>query len=153
MCWRNIYIYIPALAYLDDSWLNNFQSTHGAIRAATMARGGGGDQRYDVGMGHVRMIFCPSRQCGLRPTRIQRYLGELLYDSDAGHVSRLPGQKLDKLSQNLLSVALDAGGLSFRTLERVAGKCMSLTIPILPAALWTHARFAVLSEVGEVRRQ
>ena len=53
---------------------------------------------------------------------------------------------MDKL-QHLLRTALEAGGLSFRTLERIAGKCMSMTVAIRPASLWTHAMFTALSRL------
>lgn len=71
-------------------------------------------------------------------------------DSDTA-TFRAPQDKLDAL-QNPLRTVLDAGELSFRTLERVAGKCMSLTVAIRPAPLSTHAMFAVLSKPDEVRR-
>lgn len=65
----------------------------------------------------------------MRPTRIQRYLG-MLCDSETA-TFRVPQDKLDKL-QILPRTALDAGELSFRTLERGAGKCMSLTVAVRP---------------------
>ena len=82
----------------------------------------------------------------MQPTRIQRYLG-MLCDSETA-TFRVPQYKLDKL-QDLRRTALDAGELSFRTPERVAGICMSLTAAIRPAALWTHAMFVVLSKLGK----
>lgn len=88
--------------------------------------------------------FLSVKKCDLRPTRIQRYLG-MLCDSETA-MFRVPQDKLDKL-QHLLRTTLDALELSFRTLERIVGKCMSLTVAIRPAALWTHAMFAMLSKL------
>ena len=36
---------------------------------------------------------------------------------------------------------------SFRTLQRIAGKFMSMTVAIRPASLWTHAVFSTLAAV------
>ena len=59
---------------------------------------------------------------------------------------RVPQDKLGKLQQ-LLRAALDAGCMSFRSLQRITGKCMSITEDIRPASLWVHAAFAVLAEL------
>ena len=69
----------------------------------------------------------------MQPTRIQRYLG-MLCDSETA-TFRVPQYKLDKL-QDLRRTALDAGELSFRTPERVAGICtVSYTHLTLPTIL------------------
>ena len=134
---------IPALAYLDDSWLGNFQSTYGQPER----------EQWLAAADAIHLAMLVSFQCGyflsvkkcdLRPTRVQRYLG-MLCDSETA-TFRVPEDKLEKL-QLLLRTALDEGGLSFRTLERIAGKCMSLTVAVRPASLWTHAMFAVLSKL------
>ena len=59
---------------------------------------------------------------------------------------RVSQDRLEKLQQ-LLRAALDVGRLSFRTLQSIAGKCMSMPVAIRPASMWTHAMFAVLAEV------
>lgn len=41
------------------------------------------------------------------------------------------------------------GGLSHRTLQRVASKCMSMMVAIGPAYLWTHAMFARLASMDK----
>lgn len=129
---------IPALAYLDDSWYSNFLSTHGlAARVQWLAA---------AEATHVAMLvsfmcgqFLSPSKCDLRPTTVQQYLGMLC---DSGTATfRVPQDKLDKLQQ-LLSQALEAKEVSFRTLQRVAGKCMSMSVAIRPASLWTHDMFA-----------
>ena len=134
---------IPALAYLDDLWLGNFNSTYGRPEreqrlAATEAI-------------HVAMLesflcgyFLLVKKCDLRPKRIQRYLG-MLCDSETA-TFRVPADKLGNF-QPLLRTGLEEGRLSFLTLERIAVKCMSLTVAIRSASLWTHAMFAVLSKL------
>lgn len=134
---------IPALAYIDDSWLANVQSTHGQpARQQWLAA---------AEAIHVAMLvswmcgyFLSPKKCDLRPTKVQRYLG-MLCDSDTASF-RVPQDKMDKL-HNLLHTTLGAGELSFRTLERIAGKCMSMTVAIRPASLWTHAMFTVLAKL------
>ena len=88
--------------------------------------------------------FLWGKECDFRPTRLQQYLG-MLCDSDTT-TSRVPQDKLDKLQQ-LLRAALDAGGLSSRTLQCIAGKCMSMSVAVRLASLWTHAMFAVVAEL------
>ena len=103
---------IPALAYFDDSWVSNFQTSHGlAAREQWLAAGEAT---------HVEMLvsflcgqFLSAKKCDFRPTRQQQYLG-MVCDSDTA-TFRVPKDKLDTLQQ-LLREALAAGHLSFRTL-------------------------------------
>ena len=64
---------------------------------------------------------------------------------------RVPQDKLGKLPQ-LLREALAAGHMSFRMLQRIAGKCVSMTVAIRPASLWTHVIFAVVAELDKSGR-
>ena len=70
----------------------------------------------------------------------------MVCDSDTA-TFRVPQDKLEKMQQ-LLREALAAGHLSFRTLQRITGKCMSMAVTIRPALMWTHAMFAVVAELG-----
>ena len=63
----------------------------------------------------------------------------------------VPQDKLDTVQQ-LLREALATRHLSFRTLQRIAGKCMSMTVAFRPASLWTHAMFAVVAELDKSGR-
>ena len=119
---------IPALAYLDDSWLPNFLAFHGQTLRVAMV--------VSFLCGH----FLSPKKYDFRRTRLQQYLDRLC-DSDTT-TFRAQQDKLDKLP-NLLRAAPDAGCLSFRTLQCIEGKCMSMTVGIQEASLWTHAMFAV----------
>lgn len=83
---------------------------------------------------------------------ILQYLGTIC---DSGTVTfRIPQDKRDKRDKRdklheLVQTALDDGGLSYRTLQRIAEKCMNMTVAIQPASLWTQAIFAVLSAMDE----
>lgn len=132
---------IPALAYLDDSFLTNFAATHG---------GGNRDQWLAAcDATHIAMLvsffcgyFLSAKKCDLRPTRVQQYLG-MLCDAESA-TFRVPQQKLDVVHA-LLEQALASRAISFRTLQRVAGKVMSMTVAIRPASLYTQAMFATLA--------
>ena len=82
------------------------------------------------------------KKCDLRPTRIRQYLG-ILCDSDTA-TFRVPSDKLVKLHQRL-TASLDEGWVSFRTLQRIAGKSMSVNVAVWPASLWTHTIFSTLA--------
>lgn len=129
---------MPALAYLDDSWLSNHVATRGF--AGTRPIVGGGEATH-VAMLVSLMYGCQLsvKKCDLRPTRIRQYLG-ILCDSDTA-TFRVPSDKLVKLHQRL-TASLDEGWVSLRTLQRIAGKCMSMTVAIRPASLWTDAMFS-----------
>ena len=97
---------------------------------------------------HVAMLvsrlcgqFLSAKKCDFRPIRQQKYLG-MVCDSDTV-TFRITQDKSDKLQQ-LLREALAAGRLSFRTEQRIAGKCMSMTVAIRTASLRAHAVFAVV---------
>lgn len=138
----------PALAYLDDSWLSNVLATHGGPAkeqwlAACEAT-------------HVAMLvsfmcgqFVSVKKCELRPITAIRYLG-IICDSRT-MTFRIPQDKLDQL-HDLVRTALNSGGVAYRTLQRIAGKCMSMTVAIRPASLWTHAMFAVLASMEKAGR-
>ena len=139
---------ISALACLDDSWVSNFQASHGlAAREQWLAVGEAT---------HVAMLvsvlcaqFLSAKKFDFRRTRQQQYLG-MVCDSDTA-TFRVQQDELDTL-QKLLREALAAGHLSFRTLQRIAGKCMSMTAAIRPASLWTHTMFAVVVELDKLGR-
>ncbi len=61
---------------------------------------------------------------------------------------RVPADKLAKLHQ-LIQAALADGLIHYGTLQRVAGKCMSMTVAIRPASLWTHAVVPVLAAMDK----
>ena len=134
---------IPAVAYLDDSWLGNVNSTYRQSEreqwlAAAEAI------HVDMLVSFVCGNFLSVKKSNLRTTRIQMYL-IMLCDQETA-TFRVPADKLGNLP-SLFCTALEEGWLSVRTLQRIAGKCMSLTMAIRLASLWTHAMFAVLSKL------
>ncbi|CAN0440841.1 unnamed protein product, partial [Pylaiella littoralis] len=87
--------------------------------------------------------FLSDTKCDLKPSRIQRYLG-ILCDSSTTSF-RIPEDKLSKLREIIREV-LARGSLSGKTLETIAGKCVSMSVAIRPASLWTHYMFAAIAK-------
>lgn len=138
----------PALSYIDDSWLANPRFTHGeeprvqwlaaaeAIHVAVLVS-------FSCG------YYLSENKCVFKPTQVQRCLGIICDSREA--VFRIPTGKLLKL-QDLLRSALDGGSLDVGTLERIAGKCMSMPVAIRPASLWTHSMFATIARLSRARK-
>ena len=85
---------------------------------------------------------CPIKRvtCGLRG-----------YSSTSGHLRdsdtatfRVPQNKLGKAAPAVRDCKR-CGMVSSRTLQSVAEKCMSMTVAIRPASVWTHATFSMLA--------
>ena len=133
---------IPALAYPDDSsWISTF------LAEQWLAAG----EATHVAM--LVLFLCgqllSAKKCDFRPTRQQQYPG-MVCDSDTA-TFRVPQDKLDKLQQ-FMREALASGRLSFRTLQQIAGKGMSMTVAIRPASLWTHAMVSLFAELDKSGR-
>ena len=137
---------MPVLAFLDDSWLGKFNSTYErSAREQWLAA---------AEAIHVVMLvsflcghFLSVKKCDVWPKRIQRYLG-MLCDSKTA-MFQVSADKLGNV-RSLLRTALKEGQLSFRTLERIAGMCMSLTLAIRPASLLTHAMLVFVSKIEKL---
>ena len=139
---------IPALTYLDDSWLSNFRASHGrAARAQWLAAGE--TTHFAMLVSFMCGQFLSAKKCDFRPTRQQQYLG-IMCDSNTA-TFRVPPEKMDTL-QLLLRAAVDGGQLSFRTLQHIASKFMSTTVAVRPTSLRTHAMFVVIAELEKSGR-
>lgn len=136
---------VPNLAYLDDTWRCNFLATHG-LPARDQWLAAAEATYVAMLVSFLCGQFLSLKKCEIRPVPILQYLG-IIGDSGT-RTFRIPQDKLDKLHK-LIRTALDDGGLAYRTLQRIAGKCMSMTVAIRPASLWTHAMFAVLSAMDK----
>lgn len=86
--------------------------------------------------------FLSLKKCEIRSVPVFQHAGIVC---DSGTMTfRIPQDKLDSLHE-LIQTALDDGGWAYRTLQCIAGECMSMTEAIRPASLSTHVMFAVLS--------
>ena len=132
---------IPALAYLDDSFLTNHVFTQGmSPRVQWLAA----CEATYVAM--LVSFFCGCflsiKKCDIKPSTLQKYLG-MWCDSEKA-VFRVPQERLDKMHRRL-QAALDTSRISFNTLRSVAGQGMSMSVAIRPAALYTQAMFAMVA--------
>lgn len=132
---------ISALAYLDDSFLANFLATHGG-REREQWLAPCEATHIAILVSYFCGMFLSPNKCDWRPTRIQNYSG-ILCDSTTA-TFRVPQEKLDVVHA-LLAQAVACRTISFRMLQRVAGKVMSMTVAVRPASLYIQAMFAALA--------
>jgi len=72
---------------------------------------------------------------------MQKYLG--VCDSTTASF-RVTEDKLGKL-QALIEQALEDGSVKVSRLEKIAGKCISMSVAIRPASLWSHFMISAIS--------
>ena len=110
-----------------------------------MAGRGGANPRSNAGVVDVRLRIVAKE---VRPTFDQgAAILRMLCDSDPA-LFRVPRDKMPTLHHLQITV-LAVEKISFRALERIAGKCMSMTVAIRPASRWTHVMFTTLSKLAE----
>ena len=95
--------------------------------------------------------FLSDTMCDLKPSRIQRYLGIL---RDSSTIScRVPEDKLQKL-YSLLQEVLEQGSLTVQMLGKSQTSCVSMSVAIRPASLWTRYMFAAIAkQTGDMFEQ
>lgn len=125
---------IPVLTWIDDIYLTNFRSTTllpsgeqfiAAQAAAYLAL----EVFYQAG------YFISISKRELEPTTRLVFLGILCASAQCRF--EVPEEKLEKL-EVILTDALTTGGITFRMLEKLAGKCTSMSVAVPVAALYTH---------------
>ena len=128
------------LTYIDDSW-QCFSVTvcSSAPREQWLAAAAG--LRLAVALSSCAGFFLGIFKCDLVPTHSLRYLG-LMCDSGRA-VFHIPSDKLCQLL-DLIRQELVEGMVPLSTLEKIAGKRMSMKVAIRPASLWTHYMFEAI---------
>ena len=74
-------------------------------------------------------------KCEIDPTTRLAFLG-IIHDSVACRFEA-PEDKLDRL-EVILTAAVTSGAITFRMLEKLTGKCISLSVAVPVSALYTH---------------
>ena len=87
--------------------------------------------------------FLSDTKCALKPSRIQRYLGVRCDSSTTSF--RVPSDKLQKLHA-LIQAVLEQGFLTVQMQEKIAGKCISMSVANRPASLRTHYMYAAIAK-------
>ena len=121
----------PVLAYIDDAFYATLAALFGrSAKTQWLAAAAG----IHLGMlvSFMAGYFLSDEKADLRPSRVQRYLG-IICDSNTA-TFRVPEDKLRKLHA-LIQVVLSDGEVSGRILEKIAGKCVSMSVAIRPASL------------------
>ena len=125
---------VPITTWLDDFWMSNFQATktqspaqqrEAAREVASLAL----TIFYQCG------YFMSITKCVLEPTTRLVFLG-IICDTEARRFE-VPEGKLLKL-EVILTAAITSGWISFVDLERLAGKCTSMSVAVPPASLYTY---------------
>ena len=75
-------------------------------------------------------------KCVLEPTTRLVFLG-IICDTEEACRFEVPEGKLLKL-EAILTAAITSGWTSFVDLERLAGKCTRMSVPVPPASLYTY---------------
>ena len=132
---------VPTLAYIDDAWYANFVETFGA---STRVQWLAAAEALFLGMivSFRCGYFLSDTKCEINPSQVQKYLG-IICDSVTASF-RVPEDKLRKLHA-LIETTLAAGKVTVTRLEKIAGKCVSMSVAIRPASLWTHYMFAAIA--------
>ena len=125
---------VPITTRLGDFWMSNFRATkllstvqqrEAAREVASLAL----TVFYQCG------YFMSIGKCVLEPTTRLVLLG-IICDSEVRRF-KVPEDKLPKL-EVILTAAITSGWISFVDLERLTGKCTSMSVAVPPASLYTH---------------
>ena len=81
-------------------------------------------------------FFMSIAKCVLEPTTWLVFLG-MICDTEARHFE-VPEEKLLKLEEVIFTAAITSGWTSFVELERLAGKCTSMSVAAPPTSLYTY---------------
>ena len=136
---------VPVLVWIDDFYLTNFR----------VSRNSNPEQQAEAALAAVHLALCvfhragyfmSVEKCVLNPTTSLVYLG-IVCDS-AKCRFEVPEDKLVKL-ETLITAAIDASSITFAELEKVAGKCTSMTVAVPAASLYT---FHMYKQIGHLQR-
>ena len=125
---------VPVLACIDDAVCATFVATFGkSNRLQRLACA----EAFFLGImvSFLWGYFISDTKCDVNPSKVQKYLGIICESTTASF--RVPEEKLRKLHV-LIEQTLEDGSVSVPRLEKIAGKCMSMSVAIRPASLWTH---------------
>ena len=133
---------IPTSAWLDDFWMSNSRATRdlsptGQKEAAREAVALVFTIFYRCG------YFMAFPKCSLEPTTDLVFLG--VGCDTAQRRFYVPTDKLRKL-EVFLRDAIDSRSVSFSQLEKLAGKCTSMSVAVPPASLYTHHIYRQIAE-------
>lgn len=135
----------PVLVWLDDFYITNARSTK-AGTLAQQARAARAALHLALWVFYKAGYFLSVKKCVLEPTTRLVFLG-ITCDSQQCRFE-VPPDKLDKL-EAIISAAIASGTITFAVLEKLAGKCTSMSVAVPAARLYTHYIYA---QIGKFQR-
>lgn len=136
---------MPTLVWLDDFYLTNFRTTRNE-NAQQQAKAAEAAVHLALRVIYRAGYFMSVGKCVLQPTTRLVYLG-IVCDS-ARRRFEVPEENLVKL-ETLITTAINTKSISFAVLEKVAGKCASMTVAVPAASLYT---FNMYTQIGHLQR-
>ena len=125
---------VPITTWLDDFWVSNFQATK-TQSPAQLGEAAREVTSLPLTIFYLCGYFVSVAKCVLEPTIRLEFLG-IICDTEARRFEVSEG-KLLKL-EVLLTAAITSWWISLADLERLAGKCESISVVIPPASLYTY---------------
>ena len=142
---------IPTLTWIDDFYVVNFGSTR-LLEAAKQCEAALVATYVALEVFFSAGYFISLPKCEIDPTTRPVFLG-IICDSVACRFEA-PEDKLEKL-EVILTEAVTSGAITFRMLEKLAGKCTSLSVAVPVAALYTHHMYrqiAIFQRTGRRKK-
>ena len=133
---------LPVLTWIDDFYFTNFRVTR-LLTSAEQLRSAQVAGYLVMSVFYRAGYFMSIAKCELEPTTNIIFLG-VQSDSIAQRFS-IPEEKLDKL-EALITKAVKDGKIAFPTLEKVAGKCTSMSVACPAALLYTHFMYKEIAK-------
>eukprot|EP00904_Undaria_pinnatifida_P011838 jgi/Undpi1/7785/HiC_scaffold_23.g10258.m1 len=133
---------IPTLTWIDDFYVVNFGSTR-LLEAAKQCEAALVATYVALEVFFSAGYFISLPKCEIDPTTRLVFLG-IICDTVACRFEA-PQDKLEKL-EVILTETVTSGAITFRTLEKLAGKCTSLSVAVPVAALYTHHMYRQIAK-------
>ena len=133
---------VPILTWLDDFWLSNRRDSQHDT-SAEQAKAAHESLCLALTIFYRCGYFMSLKKCSLQPTTRLIFLGVVC--DTALRRFEVPESKLTKL-ELLLNGALQDGWISFPNLEKLAGKCTSMSVAVPPASLYTYHMYKQIAQ-------
>ena len=125
---------IPTSAWLDDFWMSYFRVTRD-LSPTDQQKAARGAVALALTVFYRCGYFMYFSKCAQEPTINLKFLG--IGCDTAQRRFYVAEDKLLKL-EAILREVIDSQSISFSPLEKLAGKCTSMSVAVSPASLYTH---------------
>ena len=125
---------IPTPASFDDFWMTNPRATRG-LNPTDQENAARETVALELTIFYRCGYFMAFPKCSLEPTKDLVFMG--VGCDTAQRRFYVPEDKLRKL-EAILQDAIDSRSISFSQLEKLTGKCTSMSVAVPPASLYRH---------------